>query len=249
MHKILLLTATAFEQRTLVTRMRETVHQVVSGKTWHRGFLGKAEVQVVETGIGAVNAAHALTCVLESVRPVLVLQVGVGGGYPGAGLEIGALALASSESYGDVGVRTRKGWQSAELIGIPLLQQEEAYFNHFPLDEALVSRARDLLVAAAWDGAVPRVQVGPFVTVQECSGLTTLGREREQHFKALCENMEGAAAAHLCRLYGVSFLEIRSISNKVEDRQIEQWDLPLASTRAQQAGLHLLHKATELLGD
>ena len=61
--------------------------------------------------------------------------------------------------------------------------------------------------------------------------------------------MEGAAAAHLCRLYGVSFLEIRSISNQVEDRQIEQWDLPLASARAQQAGLHLLHKAADLLGD
>ena len=249
MPKILLLTATAFEQRRLLAQMQETVHQVVSGKTWHRGFLGRAEVQVVETGIGAVNTAHALTCVLESVRPALVLQVGVGGGYPGAGLEIGALVLASSESYGDVGVRTRNGWQSAELIGIPLLQQDEDYFNHFSLDEALVSRARDLLLPAAWDGEPPRVQVGPFVTVQECSGLAALGREREAHFGALCENMEGAAAAHLCRLYGVPFLELRGISNQVEDRQVEQWNLPLASARAQRAGLHLLHKAAELLGD
>ena len=61
--------------------------------------------------------------------------------------------------------------------------------------------------------------------------------------------MEGAAAAHLCRLYGVPFLELRGISNQVEDRQVEQWNLPLASARAQRAGLHLLHKAAELLGD
>jgi futalosine hydrolase len=248
MHEILLLTATAFEQLDLAVHMRETVHQIVAGKNWRKGRLGQAMVQLVETGMGAVNTAHALTCVLESTRPALVLQVGVGGAYLDAGLGKGAVVVASSEIYGDVGVRTREGWQSAELIGIPLLQQEEAYFNHFPLDKDLVSRARDLLVAGAWDGAVPEVRVGPFVTVQECSGLTALGREREGRFRALCENMEGAAAAHLCRLYGIPFLEIRSISNLVEDRRTEQWDLPLAGARAQQAGLCLLHKAVELLG-
>ena len=47
--------------------------------------------------------------------------------------------------------------------------------------------------------------------------------------------MEGAAAAHLCMLYGVPFLELRGISNRVEDRRRETWDLDLAANRAQQA--------------
>ncbi len=248
MHEILLLTATAFEQRDLAARMQETVHQVVAGKNWRKGRVGGVVAQLVETGMGAVNTAHALTCVLQALRPSLVLQVGVGGAYLDTGLGIGDVVVASEEIYGDVGVRTRGGWQSAECIGIPLLEQEKPYFNRFPLDREQVARTRDLLAAGAWAGAAPQVRVGPFVTVQECSGLADLGQERTGRFQALCENMEGAAAAHLCRLYGVPFLEIRGISNLVEDRRTEKWDLSLACQRAQQAGLHVLNRPEEVLG-
>ena len=240
MREILVLTATAFEQADLAAYLREPVEQVVAGRSWQRGLSSRGMVRLVETGMGAVNTAHALTCALQAFRPALVLQVGVGGAYLEAGLTIGDVAVASEEIYGDVGVRTREGWQSAEGIGIPLLRREKPYFNHFPLNSELVERARARLAAGGWCQGGPAVRVGPFVTVQECSGTTALGQEREARFRALCENMEGAPAAHLCQLYGVPFLELRSISNQVEDRQVEKWDLPLAAARAQQAGIHLL---------
>jgi futalosine hydrolase len=59
--------------------------------------------------------------------------------------------------------------------------------------------------------------------------------------------MEGAAAAHVSRLYEVPFLEIRGISNLVEDRRTEDWDLPLAATNAQRAGMELLCRSADLL--
>jgi len=46
--------------------------------------------------------------------------------------------------------------------------------------------------------------------------------------------------AHLCLSYGLPFLEVRGISNLVEDRRREAWNLPLAAARAQLAGLMLL---------
>lgn len=239
---LLLLTATAFEQRELTARIEEPVQQVVAGRPWHSGRLAGREVLVVETGIGAVNAAHALTCALQAGRPELVIQAGVGGAYPGAGLAVGDVALASEENYGDLGVRTREGWQPADLIGIPVLQQGQVYFNRFPLDPELVERAQRLVRESAWTEGKPAVRVGPFVTVQECSGLSSLGAERASRFAGLCENMEGAAAAHLCRLYRVPFLEVRGISNQVEDRAPGRWDLPLASRRAQQAALRLVQE-------
>ena len=50
------------------------------------------------------------------------------------------------------------------------------------------------------------------------SSLMT-GRDAEaevlaRRWGALAESMEGAAAAHICALYGVPFLEIRGISNR-----------------------------------
>jgi futalosine hydrolase len=139
-------------------------------------------------------------------------------------------------------VRTPQGWQGAELIGIPLLQQDAPYFNHFPLDSALVTRAEQILRDGDWEGGRPALRRGPFVTVQECSGLASLGAERAARFAGVCENMEGAAAAHLCRLYQVPFVEVRGISNRVEDRRREGWDLPLACRRAQEAALRLVEE-------
>jgi futalosine hydrolase len=87
---------------------------------------------------------------------------------------------------------------------------------------------------------LPEVKVGPFATVQECSGTDELGLERGARFGAVCENMEGAAAAHVCALYGVPFLELRAMSNRVEKRDREQWDLVGAVARAQEAAARLL---------
>ena len=241
MGEILILTATGPEQRDLARRLENAVVQEVAGKKWRTGQLAGSEVGLVETGIGAVNTAHALTCVLQARRPDVVLQMGVGGAYPGAGLALGDLALASAEIYGDLGVRTGDGWYSAEFIGIPVVERGRAYFNSFPVDRKLMERAREVL-QGGWSEPAPALRVGPFVTVQECSGLAEMGQERGERFDAVCENMEGAAAAHVCLLYGVSFVELRSISNQVEDRRTDKWDLPLALARAQEAVLRLLRQ-------
>ena len=92
------------------------------------------------------------------------------------------------------------------------------------------------------EAALPEAHIGPFVTVQECSGTDELGEERGRRFGALCENMEGAAAAHICALYDVPFAELRAMSNIVEQRALEQWDLPGAAARAQAAAQELLEE-------
>jgi futalosine hydrolase len=54
-----------------------------------------------------------------------------------------------------------------------------------------------------------------------------------RRFGGICENMEGGAAAQVATLYGVDCLEVRGISNLVEDRDLSRWDIPLAAERAQ----------------
>ena len=231
--EILVLSATAFEQLALREAVAERVQRKVAEREWVSGKIGAQPVTLVATGIGAVNAAHALTCYLQGQRPRRVIQVGVGGAYPESGASVGDLALASAEYYGDLGVRTPTGWQDSELIGIPVLEKGRLYFNCFPTDEQWVQRAA---------AALPEAYIGPFVTVQECAGTDELGMERGRHFGALCENMEGAAVAHLCTLYEVPFAELRTMSNIVEQRTPEQWDVPRAAARAQGAVQQLLEE-------
>ncbi|MDA0746944.1 MAG: futalosine hydrolase [bacterium] len=232
---ILILTATAFEQEALLQAIQQAHQETVATRKTTCGTLFGHPVRLLETGMGAVNTAHALTITLERERPTLVLQTGIGGAYLTSELNKGDIAIATSENYGDLGVLTPTGWQPAETIGIPVLQTDRAYYNTFPLNPNLVTQAETIVRNLHRDALAPTVLSGPFVTVQQCSGRTDTGNALAAQFNAICENMEGAAAAHLCALYNIPFLEVRGISNLVEDRNRDAWNIPLAIRRSQQA--------------
>ena len=200
--------------------------------------------RLLHTGIGATNTAHALThALVADQKPRLVIQTGIAGAYVPGGLAVGDVALATDETYGDVGVITPDGWLSAQDIGLPLAPATPAHparFNHFPLDAALVLRA-----AGACGPLVARC--GPFLTLAQVTGVRSLGDALFDRFGALCESMEGAAAAHVCALYDVPFLELRGISNLVEDRDRSKWRIQEAAEAAQRAVLRLLEHLDTLL--
>ena len=193
---------------------------------------------LVITGIGAVNTAHALTQYLATKpKPSLVIQTGIAGAYVPAGVAVGSVLLADTEIYGDLGVLTPDGWRPMEEIGIPLVDasaSQPARFNYFPLDAALVARA----ASAAGTSRVART--GKFLTVSQVTGVRALGDALYGRFDALCESMEGAAAAHVCALHDVPFLEVRGISNLVEDRNRAKWRIKEAADAAQAVTLRLI---------
>lgn len=231
---ILVLTATAFEQAALRRSISHPTTRTFARRARTEGKLGTRRVVLIETGIGAVNTAQALTAALEVGRPDFVLQVGVGGAYAGSRLNVGDLAVATEENDGELGFLAPDGWHPADHIGIPVLSKNRIHYNTFPLDADLARRAATMILDARPDAA-PAVRSGPFVTVQQCSGLAARGNELAARFNAICENMEGVAAAHVCTLYEVPFVELRGISNLVEDRNTLAWKLPLASGNAQKA--------------
>jgi futalosine hydrolase len=200
-------------------------------------LIRSSKADVVVTGIGAVNAAHALTRYLAGKpRPSFVIQTGIAGAYVPAGIAVGSVVLADTEIYGDLGVLTPLGWRPMEEIGIPVVDataSAPARFNYFPLDPALVSRA-----AAAAGPAVART--GKFLTLSQVTGVRALGDVLYERFGALCESMEGAAAAHVCALHDVPFLEVRGVSNLVEDRDRAKWRIKEAADAAQAVVLTLL---------
>jgi futalosine hydrolase len=230
-----LVCSVALEAEPLLRSLRDPRAEDLGTVRATRGRLHGAEVLVLAAGMGKTNAAHGLTVLLERVPARGVIGFGVGGAYPGSGLGVGDLALAASESYGDEGAATPDGWISTREIGIPLLERGgERTFNDLPLDADRVERA-----AAALRGAGLRVRVGPFVTVSCCSGTAALGAALAGRFGALCESMEGAAYAHVAALYGLPFLEVRGISNLVEDRDLSRWDLRTAAAVAAEAAAAL----------
>jgi futalosine hydrolase len=230
-HPLALLCAVPFECEALRDALADRAPVTVGRRAGWRGTLDGAPVLLLPTGMGKVNAAQTMTAVLETCSVRGVIGFGVAGAYPGSGLDVGDVALATAAVYGDEGVHAPGGWMSTEGIGIPLLDAEGVLrFNEFPLDPRRVRVARAALAAAGIAASV-----GPFVSVSACSGTAALGRDMAARFGALCEGMEGAAVAHVCALYGVPFLEVRAVSNHVEDRDLTRWRTADAAAAAQRA--------------
>jgi len=213
--------------------LRDAISAVPIGEAGHlqayRGGIGGKEVMLAVTGIGKVNAACAATVLLERFRPDFMINTGCGGAFAGCGLGVGELAVARNENFADEGVQTPAGWMGLDLIGIPVFQgRGERIFNTVPLCAELAAGA---LACATEHGFAAKI--GPFLTVSTCSGTSSQGDELLRRFPGICENMEGAAVAQVALIYGVPLLEVRGISNMVEDRDPARWDLKRAVAQVQ----------------
>jgi futalosine hydrolase len=229
MDTIVVAAATAMEISLLVSVMNAREHAVRGLREIYEGECRGKRVILAVTGLGKVNTASALTSLIGRFSPGLLINTGCAGAYGGSGLSVGDLALATEEIYGDEGVLTSSGWNSLDCIGIPLLRvKEEEYFNKLPLSRSLVEKA----VRFAGEYGIP-LRKGKFITVSTCSGTAVRGEELSNRFEAICENMEGVAAAHVSIMYGIDFMEIRGISNIVEDRNLSRWDIAHAAENAQ----------------
>jgi futalosine hydrolase len=176
-------------------------------------------VAIVRTGVGPVNAAHAVTLFLAATGARQIVVCGVGGAYPGSALQIGDVVCAERECYGDLGAMSPSGFLDMKALGFPVVGGQTPLYNELPMQLFPVQH---------------RV---PFVTVSCCTGTEDQARTIEARTHGCVENMEGAAVAHVAHLHDVPVGEVRGISNMVTNRNTKSWRLDQAAAAAQEAVL------------
>ncbi|MDH3454491.1 MAG: futalosine hydrolase, partial [Desulfuromonadales bacterium] len=211
----------------------------VHGLTLVTGKLAGQDICLAHSGIGKASAAATAITLLSDSSPQALWLFGCGGAYPGSGLTLGDLALANAEIFGDEGVAAVGGFADLAAMRLPMRQDSKAFYNSWPVDQNLHDWAQPYLAGHA-ERAGRVLGSGPFVTVSTCTGTAAQARKIEKRTGGICENMEGAAVALACQQLSVPLLEVRGISNLVEDRDTSRWDLPLGMTAAQQAIMALL---------
>ena len=226
---IALLSSMPFESDMILAHLKNHRSSEIAGKTVYKGNISGVKVLILNTGIGKINAAHSATIAIENFPVTKVINLGIGGAYPGSELANGDTAVAAKEILGDEGIITSKGWKGLEEIGIPLVRSgRKKYFNEFPV-KRLKPGKMDFKISS-----------GTFVTVSAASGSSKRAKELEKRFSAICENMEGAAIAQVCMTYNIPMFELRGISNTAGVRDKRRWDIELASLNCQKAVLKVI---------
>ena len=237
---IALLCSVQAEAQLLLANLVVTGTTKLGSKSIIAGTIADQQVLLCVGGMGKVNAAHAAALMIAEFSPDTLLIFGVGGAYPASGAAVGDIVLAQVEIAGDEGVLTHDGFKDMEYIGIPLLKTATSViFTTYPASEPLLKQALHTLITSSERGR-SSVHSGPFVTLSTCTGTTGRARELEERYQGLCENMEGAAAAQVAGLHAIPWLEVRGISNIVEDRDMQKWDIPKAAEASQKAVMRIL---------
>jgi len=172
-------------------------------------------VEFIVTGVGMVEATLALSRKFNQIGDIVkgVVNIGIAGAYVDTGVEMLDLCLAKKEVIGDLGV------VSGDEV-TPLTDRALQAPSEFSLQNPLLVAASSVLTEKEI-----AYYSGVFVTVNAVSGRKSRGDFLCDRHMAICENMEGAAIARTCAAYGIDCLELRSVSNMVEDRDPSRWQI------------------------
>lgn len=213
------------------------------------GYLGAEKIELHKpvkkdniilclSGIGMVNAAIASTRIIDLYSPSMIISTGVCGAYKSSGLDTGGIALAEREIYGDTGVVINGDFQDLKTLGLPVIKRPSMeIFNEIPITNSYKE-----VIAEICDSLGLRFHCGRFVTIAGITGNPEKAQSMQSRWNAICENMEGAAIAHVALLNDIDFMEIRGISNIAGERDKNRWNLNLAAENSQKVLLRFIER-------
>lgn len=187
------------------------------------------QIDILVTGVGMVPTAVLTSMVLAKYSYDAVINAGICGSF-NRDIPIGEVLNISTDCLPETGAEDGEHFLS--IIDLKLLDQDEFPFT-----------GGKLINDSVFDGnLINTLQLSTGVTVNTVHGneqsiTTFLARH-----KVDVESMEGAAFVYSCKLLKARFIQIRSVSNYIEDRDVSKWDIPLAVTNLNRFLLDLLNE-------
>lgn len=176
-------------------------------------ILGDLRLKVLITGAGMVATTYQLTKSLHYFRPDLLLNVGIAGSIDPE-ITRKSLVNVTRDHFFAFGAEHHEAFLPASQIG---LQSEK-----FDMLESipLTNKISKLLEKF---NAIPKVNG---ITVQTVHGEEqSILKLKRLNPSAQIESMEGAAVMYVGLQEQIPVIQLRSISNPVEPRNREGWDL------------------------
>ncbi|WP_291323592.1 futalosine hydrolase [Desulfonatronospira sp.] len=189
-------------------------------------WAGGERVHLLACGVGPLNAALGLQGFLVTNPGIdLVINLGIAGSYDLKLMPVGAVCVATAEIWPEYGVRTGATAADPQLLGFPLSKLgTEAVWNRIELDPGAIFKYDGIFCESLPPNWVKAVSL----TVAGVSGTPELARDLARTYNAGMENMEGFSLAYVCRMQGIPFFEVRSISNPAGSRDSRDWNFKAA---------------------
>jgi futalosine hydrolase len=197
----LLIAATAKEISIFLDYYRETT------KTSYIDF----SLDVMITGIGLTVCTYNLTKQIQLKKPDLVIQAGVAGCFD-TKIPLGSVLAIKQDVVADESVVELK--QLKTLFDLKLVPQ-----NKFPYQKGWLPNPDKGLLKRTKLKVVKGISVNEITTDKKKIAFY------KEKFNPVTESMEGAAFHYVCLMEKIPFLQLRSISNYIGERNKQKWNM------------------------
>ena len=216
--EILVVSATSQEIAPLLKELKiDQLHtgDIISGTD------GNFKLDLLVSGVGLAQTAFRLGVDLVAKQYDLAVNLGIAGSFDRS-INLGDVVLVSGDRIGDLGSEDKDGFLDAEELS--LASSEEMYFSPPP------GVPEDFL------REFPKCEA---ISVNKVHGREDSIRQIVKKYKPQIESMEGAAFFMACTQTGTPCIQLRGISNYVENRNKDTWEMELAIQNLSQAFIRI----------
>jgi futalosine hydrolase len=157
---------------------------------------------VLITGVGIASTAYHLTKQLHHHHYDLVIQAGIAG-VLGNAIHLGDVVLVKQDCFAELGAIENNSFKTVQQMGFSN-EPEWITNNLFLLNKLPYAQVKAITVNTVTDDANTTARL-------------------QQKWQAHIETMEGAAFHYVCQHQQVNYMQIRSISNAVGQRNKTKW--------------------------
>jgi futalosine hydrolase len=209
--KLLIVYATAGE----ISLPEEAMETVQHGDVKQYNYQHTLEISVLITGAGMIPTTYHLQKELAKNKYDLVINAGLAGSFDKA-VSLGTVFLVTEDCFSETGAED--GDEFIPLAQLGLMDPDEHPYTAGHLINKYTAGIT----------AIENLPKARAITVNRVHGNISSIEKVKKLFNARLESMEGAAFFYVCMNEKIPCLQIRAVSNFIEKRNKNAWDIPLA---------------------
>ena len=177
---------------------------------YYRNSKRVQNIDILITGIGLTATTYHLLKQINLKRPDLVIQAGVAGCFDKK-IPLATVVIIKKETIADQSVIELKKIRT--LFDLKLIPHDQ-----FPFRNGWLENDHDILKRS-------KLKKVNAISVNEITTALQRVKFYRDSFKPVTESMEGAALHYTCLMENIPFIQLRSISNYIAERDKKKWDM------------------------
>jgi futalosine hydrolase len=187
------------------------------------------KTDVLITGVGIPATLYHLQKRMQQLDYDFIIQAGIAGAFNDT-VPLGKTVLIKQDTFGDLGIEEKENYTSIFESGL-------ADKNEFPFENGWLVNRNEIFKTST-------LLAVKAITVNKVSDSLVQKQQLIKQFNADIESMEGASLHYVCLQETIPFLQIRSVSNYVGERDKSKWKMKEAIENLNTELSKLINKLT-----